>query len=356
MRTAPAAGETLADALADLELIRRDPAPGESITATLFETTLLTPVTVTHTVEKVEERFPGGVPLKFYRIRSDFSGLGVTTTSLIDGELRTRETNLGIITIREEEEEIARDLGHPGDLILASAVRPSRPLAEPRKIRRLLLRLSGIDDPELIIDSPRQDYDSIGPDSYYLKITDADEAAGVPPQLPIRDPAREADLEATAFIQSDHPAIEDRAGKIVGEEKDSRRAAELLTGWVFKHLEKTFLAAPIPNAVDVLDRGSGDCKAHSVLLVALARSIGLPARTVTGLVAMEDGLFYYHQWAELFTGEWTPADPVFNQIPIDATHIALSRSGPAGMLRLLNLIGKIRIEVVDGEWGMGNGE
>lgn len=348
-RTAPAAGETLADSLAELELIRRDPAPGESVTATLFETTLLTPVTITHTVEEVEERFPGGVSLKFYRLRSDFPKLGGAATSIIDSELRTRESNLGIISIREEEEEIARDLDHPGDLILASAVRPNRPLVNPRKIRRLHLRLTGIRDPELIIDSSRQAYDKIGPDSYYLKISPSPPTANPPPPLPILDPARTADLEATAYIQSDHHTISDLARKIIGEEKDSRRVAEMLTGWVFKNLKKTLLAAPIPNAVDVLKRGAGDCKAHSILLVALARSVGLPARTITGLVAMDDGLFYYHQWGELFTGEWTSADPVFDQIPIDATHIAFSRSGPAGQLRLLNLIGEIRIEVLDSE-------
>lgn len=345
-RTTPAIGETLADSLADLELIRRGPAPGESVTATIFETTLLSPVTVTHTVEEIEERFPGGVSLILYRIRSDFPELGTSTTSIIDSELRTRESTQGIITIREAEEEIARDLDHPGDLILASAVRPNRPLANPRKIRRLHLRLSGISDPELIINSPRQAYNKIGPDSYYLKISSPPPTADPPPPLPILDPARTADLKATAYIQSDHQTIENLAKIIIKEEKDSRRVAEMLTGWVFKNLKKTFLATPIPNAVDVLKRGAGDCKAHSILLVALARSVGLPARTVTGLVAMNDGLFYYHQWAELFTGKWTPADPVFGQIPIDAGHIAFNRSGLTGQLRLLNLIGEVRIEVL----------
>ena len=72
-RTAPAGEETLADALAHLELVRDSPRTGESVTARQFETTLLTPVTVTHTLEEVEERFPGGVPLRVYRVRSEFS-------------------------------------------------------------------------------------------------------------------------------------------------------------------------------------------------------------------------------------------------------------------------------------------
>jgi transglutaminase-like putative cysteine protease len=347
-RTAPAAGETLAGALAHLELVRNGSGPGDAVTVRQFETTLLVPVTVTHTVETVEKRFPGGVPLKLYRVRSEFSGLGLATSSLIDGELRTIEGKLGIITIREEEEAAARDLDSPGDLLLAAAVRPDRPLPRPRKIRSLALRLSGLADPTLALSSPRQVFERIGEDTYYLRVSSPPAPRDPPPRIPVSGDDFLPDLEATAYIQSDHPAIRQQAREIVEDGKDSRRAAELLTDWVFRNLKKSFLAA-IPNAVDVLEERSGDCKAHSTLLVALARSLGLPARTVSGLVAMEDGLFYYHQWAEIFTGEWTPADPVFGQIPVDAAHISLSRSGPAEQLRLLNLIGRIRIEVL--EWG-----
>ncbi len=352
-RTAEAAGETLAGSLAHLELVRNDPDPGAAATVRQFETTLLQPVTVIHTVEGIEERYAGGVPLKIYRIRSEFPELGIATSSLVDEDLRTLEGSLGIITIREEEEEIARDLDEPGDLLLSAAVRPDRRLPRPRRIHSLRLRLRGLSDPALVLASPRQEFEKIGPDTYYLRISAPATAAKPSPELPVTGEGFQSELAAGPYIQSDHPAILRRAREIVGAENDAGKAAELLTDWVFRNLEKEFLAA-IPNAVDVLERRRGDCKAHSVLLVALARSIGLPARIVSGLVAMEDGLFYYHQWAELFTGEWTPADPVFGQVPVDATHIAFSRAGPARQLILLNLIGQIGIEVL--EWDTGEGE
>lgn len=352
-RTAPAGEETLPGALAHLELVRSRPRVGDSVTARLFETTLLIPVNVTHTVEEIEERFPGGVPLKFYRVRSTFPELGITTTSLIDDQLRAREAGLGIITIREEEEAAARDLDSPGDLLLSAAVRPDRPLPRPREIRSLSLKLSGVPAPLSDLAAPGQVARPAGEETYYLTITSTPEGTDPAPALPVTGAAFAEELAATAYIQSDHPAIESRAREIAGDEKDSRRAAGLLTAWVFENLEKSFLAA-IPNAVDVLERGTGDCKAHSVLLVALARAVGLPARTVTGLVAMDDGRFYYHQWAEIYTGEWTPVDPTFNQVPADAARVTLSRAGPADHLRLLNLIGRISIEVLD--WGTGNGE
>jgi len=347
-RTAPAAGEKLADSLAHLELVRANSRPGDSVTVRLFETTLLMPVTVTHTVKEVEERYPGGVRAKIYRIRTEFPELGLTTSSLIDGELRTIEGKVGMVTIREEEEESAPGTGSGFDLFLAAAVRPDRRIPRPREIRTLRLKLSGPVEPDPALNSLRQEFEKIAEDSYYVRISSPPARTDQPPDLPLAGENFPAELEATAYIQADHSRIREKAREIIGEEKNPRRAAELLTGWVFRNLDKSFLAA-IPNAVDVLNKKSGDCKAHSVLLVALARSLGLPARTVSGLVAMEDGLFYYHQWAELYTGEWTPADPVFGQIPVDAGHVELSRSGPAQQLKLLNLIGQLRIEVLEWE-------
>lgn len=105
--------------------------------------------------------------------------------------------------------------------------------------------------------------------------------------------------------------------------------------------------AAIPNAVAVLKKRSGDCKAHAVLFTALARNLGLPARLVSGLVESDDGAFYYHQWAEIYTGQWDPVDPIFGQVPADATHIKLSQGDLSKQLRLLNAIGKISIEILD---------
>ena len=107
------------------------------------------------------------------------------------------------------------------------------------------------------------------------------------------------------------------------------------------------LSADLPDALAVLREKKGDCKAHSVLLVALARAAGLPARPVSGLVETGDGRFYYHQWAEIYAGRWLPVDPVFNQVPADATHIKLNEGGLLNQIRLANIIGSLKIDVLD---------
>jgi len=63
--------------------------------------------------------------------------------------------------------------------------------------------------------------------------------------------------------------------------------------------------------------GAGDCTEHAVLLTALARAVGRPARVIVGaLIARVDGatLGLGHAWAEIYDGDrW---------VPVDATPIA----------------------------------
>ncbi len=347
-KTIPAAGESLYQALADLILVRSRAQAGTTIETSQIEIALLKSVRIIHTVESIEKRTLGGVSTEIYRIKSEFPDLGISTISFIDENLHTLEAKISILTIREEEEDAAKNMGYVSDLLLSTSIHPARPVPDPRNASSLTLKLSGITDPELIIPSSRQEFTRLDSQTYYLKINTRNQDSILPRKIPILDPALKDYLKATAYIQSNHPSIRILAKEIAGSKKDGLWISERLMEWVYKNLDKSFLAA-IPNAVDVLKRRSGDCKAHAVLFTALARSLGLPARLVSGLVATDDGAFYYHQWAEVYTGQWIPVDPVFGTVPVDATHIKLSQGDLSEQMRLLNAIGNISIEVLDYE-------
>ena len=344
----PTGGEKLSDALADLVLVRSRAAKGTTVETTQIETTLLKSVRIIHTVDSIEKRTIGGIPTNIYQIKSEFPDLGISTISLIDETLHILEAKISLLTIREEGEEAAKNMGYMSDLLLATSIHPNHPVPDPRNTRSLTLKLSGISDPELILPSPLQKFTQLDPRTYNLKIAARSEGKSIPRKIPLLEPELKEYLKATAYIQSRHPSIRILAKKIAGTEKDALRVSERLVEWLFLNLKKSFLAA-IPNAVDVLKRRSGDCKAHAVLFTALARSMGLPARLVSGLVEADDGAFYYHQWVEVYTGQWIPVDPVFGQVPADATHIKLSQGDLSNQLRLLNAIGNISIEVLDYE-------
>ena len=153
-------------------------------------------------------------------------------------------------------------------------------------------------------------------------------------------------LEAEPLIQSDDPRIQDEARQAVGrEQRDPRAAAGILTARVDRMLAKS-VTFSIPSALQVLDSRQGDCNEHTVLYVAMARALGLPARTAVGLVYL-NGSFFYHAWPEVWLGQWVAVDPTFGQYPADAAHIRFVVGGLAQQVEIIRLIGRLNIEVVE---------
>ena len=152
-------------------------------------------------------------------------------------------------------------------------------------------------------------------------------------------------LDPEPLIQSADPRIAAQARRIVGRVTDPRRAVELLNAWVYETLEKK-ITISVPSAVQVLETRRGDCNEHTVLFVALARAIGVPARTAAGLVYL-NGRFYYHAWPEVYLRGWVAVDPTFGQVPADAAHIRFTIGGLARQLELIRLMGHLDINVVD---------
>jgi hypothetical protein len=152
-------------------------------------------------------------------------------------------------------------------------------------------------------------------------------------------------LDPEPLVQSTDPRIAAQARQIVGRVTDPRRAVELLNSWVYETLEKK-ITVSVPSAVQVLETRRGDCNEHTVLFVALARSMGIPARTAAGLVYL-NGHFYYHAWPEVYLNGWVAVDPTFGQVPADAAHIRFTIGGLARQMELIRLIGHLGINVID---------
>jgi len=167
---------------------------------------------------------------------------------------------------------------------------------------------------------------------------------GLQARLPLRDTALAAELVPEPLIQSSDPRIQAQARQIVGRERRAGRVANLLTRWVFDNVEKR-ITISVPSALQVLETRQGDCNEHTVLYVALARALGLPARTAAGVVYLR-GQFYYHAWPEVWLGDWVAVDPTFGQFPADASHLRFIVGGLARQVELIRLIGRLELDVV----------
>lgn len=102
----------------------------------------------------------------------------------------------------------------------------------------------------------------------------------------------------------------------------------------------------MPDAVSTLENGAGDCNEHAVLMAALARAAGIPAKIETGIVYL-NGRFYYHAWNLLYLGKWITVDSLFGQIPVDVTHIRFSTGDQKEQLDLMRIIGNLKIKVME---------
>ncbi len=212
---------------------------------------------------------------------------------------------------------------------------------EPRDVRRLKLRLDGVDLPVGELDGAGQ-----SADANVIEIVDPQSLQPGP-----RDADAERYLAAEPLIESDAPEIRAEAEQAIRGASDDRTRAERLTRYVNGLLDKKPTVS-LPSAREVLRTKVGDCNEHTALFVAMARSIGMPARIAVGLVFMH-GAFYYHAWPEVYVAEksgqglWLPVDPTLNQFPADATHVRLTRGGLDKQAVVLPLIGRLKMTVLD---------
>jgi hypothetical protein len=133
------------------------------------------------------------------------------------------------------------------------------------------------------------------------------------------------------------PEIIEKASEIVGNEDDAYLAVHKIASWVYANIEydlNSYTADASKPASWVLENKQGVCDEITSLFIAMTRSIGIPARFISGVAYTNlDENFGNHGWAEVYySGHgWIPYDVTFDQFGwIDPTHIALQKSADAG--------------------------
>jgi hypothetical protein len=277
---------------------------------------------------------------------------GITTTAWITdtGEIVREESPMGLISILETQEQaMALSVSNRmrEDMLQGAAIVPrmaaQQRIVEPRDVKKLRVRLIGVDMASRNVDGSGQTLDGD-----VVELTDPRELTPGP-----TPPDLDQYLRAEPFIESDAPEIKAAAERMVAGLTSVRARAERLTREVNTMVEKKPTVS-LPSALEVLRTKVGDCNEHTALFVALARSIGIPARINVGLVYVR-GAFFYHAWPEVYIDEgkgqglWLPVDPTFDQFPSDATHVRLARGGLDQQASILPILGKTRMEVMQVE-------
>jgi transglutaminase-like putative cysteine protease len=273
-----------------------------------------------------------------FKVKTTFAGLEMLSWIGPNGE-RLKEEGLMGLRLVKSTEDMAR-LGIRSDpeidIAEAASVPSNKTLAEPSNLVYLKIRLDKVDLGGFDLNTGRQRLTG----SVLEIALESNETKHVYKKVQV-----EPYLKAGFLIQSDHPTIKALAHKIVNGVKKNKAKARRILNWVYESLDKRATVS-VPNALDTLKAGAGDCNEHAMLFAALLRAAGIPAKVCVGLVYTR-GKFYYHAWNEVFLGEWTTADALMGQMPADVTHIKFVEGGLDRQADMVRVIGRVKLTVLE---------
>lgn len=160
------------------------------------------------------------------------------------------------------------------------------------------------------------------------------------------------DTQANAWLQSDTPAIRDLALKTAGTLRGADARMRALQDFVRDYISEKNLSVGYATALETLKSREGDCTEHAVLLAALARALGIPARIEVGLAyvpqfAGTSQSFVPHMWVQAWTDDrWRSYDAALGAF--DAGHIALGvgDGDPWRFYAGITTLGRLHIESI----------
>jgi transglutaminase-like putative cysteine protease len=149
--------------------------------------------------------------------------------------------------------------------------------------------------------------------------------------------------------------VQELARQAVGTEHDPWLKALRIENWVCTHLKNKNFTEAFATADQVARSLEGDCSEHAVLAAAMCRAVGVPSRTVIGLVHVPaQQAMGYHMWIEVWIGgKWYPLDPTLGQGRVGAAHIKIAdqhwndTQSLLPFLPLTRILGRLEIEILE---------
>lgn len=293
------------------------------------------------------EKFPN-VELTEY---TDERGVSIRSTA-----------DLGVIKMEQilADKDLAMSKLDAPELMIATLVKPDKPITRSHTRTKGVYLLSVPPTPPAI-DLPAtagQRVERI--DDHTLRVTVEPaqrEAAKLTPE------ERRELLAASPMLRHNDPVIAEMLKTADKPGAPAAERAEALRLFVNRYIKAKDLSVGFASASETARTRTGDCTEHGVLLAAMLRGAGYPARVVSGLIYTEQventrNVFGYHMWAQALlpqgdgTERWVNLDATLPEgMLYDATHIAIETSPLSGtatenlMVRTVPLMGRLKIKV-----------
>jgi len=244
-----------------------------------------------------------------------------------EGLVRQISSQGGLVTVTQRAEMKPPD-GMQGQGIFEWALR--RLPQEPFLAWRCEIRVQGL--PRLV---ENEQQTRTGDGEYLLKRAAAPKGQDALQGL-VRRHKRTSDDDARYLKDSPLLGIHDPAIDGLVERLNLRpgstrwEAALKVNDFIFEFIKDKCLDVGFASAPEVARVPRGDCTEHTVLMVAMLRRLGVPARAALGWAALDMGnetVLGLHTWAEVKIGQrWIPMDPTFGQAPAGAFRAIISAS------------------------------
>ena len=323
----PVPPDTISEHVGVESLFRQGLKIGEKRNFHIFSFDLLKPVKTEIEVEKQDTLTYQSAEKQVYVLRQTLDMMnGITAKVWLDTDgvnYRTEVPMMGLsmVTTKTDKETALGDTEEV-DVVLKTRILPSGKRPTPKaKNFKAEVKLPAGNIADAIMSNSQQQLVVTSEKAGRLSIQVPTVAAEDCPPLPIQDVEGEF-LGASAYIQTDAPAIRAKTEEILAGEVNSWRAAEKLCEWVHTAITEKKMSGGFGSSLTALESLSGDCTEHTVLFIALARAAGIPARICSGITFAKDA-FYYHFWPEVYVGKWVQMDPTLGQTIADANHIQL---------------------------------
>ncbi|MCX7785921.1 MAG: transglutaminase domain-containing protein [candidate division WOR-3 bacterium] len=277
-----------------------------------------------------------------YKVEIEMLGLKTIVWLDENGISKKEVSPPGMVMIEETRDQALLQEESLGkiDILSLFSITVDTLISNPRAVKYLKVKFTDANLSDLIIADETQRIIQNQP--LILEITTPER---IPSNLTLPITEYRELLKPSLYVQSDDPAIKKTINKIIGQETNAVKITENIMKWVFTNIQKRATAS-LPSALDVLKNLEGDCNEHAVLFTALSRAAGIPCQICVGLVYV-DGKFYYHAWNKVYLRKWIMVDPTFGQFPADATHIKLSEGELEEQAKVLNIVGKAKIKILE---------
>ncbi|MGE0709088.1 MAG: transglutaminase family protein [Planctomycetota bacterium] len=283
-----------------------------------------------------------GVPTKLFRCKlKTMKDQKLVGEAVLDERgVIMKEHIFGLVELRLEPEELAKQADYSSDLFEGGMAKLDRPLGcEARSVRSLRLQVGG---------KARKSIQSYGP-----QVVEHDEGKTFVEIVAGRrnEPASAAErkkaMEVTAEVPWQHPKVAALAREAVAGARTPREKVVKLVPFVSRYVQDAYGKNAV-SALQVIESKQGDCTEHSTLFAALARAAGVPCRMVFGVAYTDDSdqAFGGHAWNEVeLDGQWVAVDSTWEETLVDATHIRFGTSDA----ETARILGRLKFRLVSVE-------